>query len=93
MSHDQCECYMARREHISGFHTGLWCRPHNKWIKWLSDQEILELIEIGVETRDPPPLLKRRSQTAKYMKTLIDNRIKDPVLADKMWREITNKNR
>jgi len=33
--HSQCDCHILQR----GPHWGLFCRPHNHWIKWLSDRE------------------------------------------------------
>lgn len=36
IDHTQCECMIRQR----GPHHGLYCIPHNHWIKWLNDRDL-----------------------------------------------------
>lgn len=46
--HQNCEMELR----LMGPHTGLYCRPHNKWMKWVSAKEAKIIANLGVKYKN-----------------------------------------
>jgi hypothetical protein len=78
--HDRCACEIKE----VGPHIGLYCKPHRHWLKWLTKDEIVVAINLGIKVANPKP---RDKLSLKDNHTL-DKRLK----RDKRWRKYkTNK--
>jgi hypothetical protein len=44
-THDRCPCELREQ----GPHIGLYCRPHKHWLKWLTKEEIVIAINLGIK--------------------------------------------
>ena len=44
IDHSLCDCMVRQR----GPHWGLFCQPHNKYIKWLNHTELFELSKTDI---------------------------------------------
>ena len=72
-THTHCPCELQ----VSGPHVGLYCRPHQHWLKWLTKEEVKISIDLGIKLAKTP---NRDLLTLKDNHTLA-NRIR----RDKRW--------
>lgn len=71
--HDRCPCELR----LSGPHIGLYCKPHQHWLKWLTPEETKTAIELGTKLATIPNRDKL---------TLKDNRtVKQRIRRQKRW--------
>jgi hypothetical protein len=68
LTHDHCECELQ----IHGPHIGLYCKPHNHWLKWLTKEELKIAVDSGVKLKTIPA----RDKLALKDNHTIDKRLK-----------------
>lgn len=57
-SHELCGCYLAQR----GPHWGLYCRPHHRWIKWVTAEHRALILDAGVAVEKAPVKSRKKSR-------------------------------
>jgi hypothetical protein len=84
-NHNHCPCELQKH----GPHIGLYCKPHKHWLKWLTKEETIIAINLGIKLANKT---KKRKTTVDRLTIKDDKTIKNRLKRDKRWQQYkTNK--